>query len=327
MKMFRKGGASIRPYTRRYYGQILHSQRRSAKEIIPLVLELVHPKSVVDVGCGPGAWLSVFKEYGIQEALGIDRAIDKQLLQIPESQYLRWDLEKPLRIDRKFDLVISLEVAEHLPIECAETFVDSLVKLGPVILFSAAVPFQGGHNHINEQWLEHWANLFQRRNYQAIDSIRKKIWHNTNVDFWYAQNIIIYASGAYLENHRLLKEEFEKTNASALSIIHPKLIEQKERLFEELYSDIIRVKADLKRAIKDVEILQTINLGHQKAIEQKDAELKRAIKDVEILQRINLGHQKAIEQKDAELKRAIKDVEILQRINLGHQKVMEEPIK
>jgi hypothetical protein len=103
-----------------------------------------------------------------------------------------------------------------------------------------------------------------------------------------------------------------------------KLIEQKERVIKVLYSDIIRVKADLKRAIKDVEILQSINLGHQKAIEEKDAQLKRAIKDVEILQSINLGHQKAIEQKDAQLKRAIKDVEILQSINLRHQEKIQE---
>jgi hypothetical protein len=110
-----------------------------------------------------------------------------------------------------------------------------------------------------------------------------------------------------------------------------KLIGQKERVIKVLYSDIIRVKADLKRAIKDVEILQNINLGHQKAIEEKDAELKRAIKDVEILQNINLGHQgriaekdKLIEHLDNQLKNAIKDEDNLQNINLGHQKAIEE---
>ena len=62
-------------------------------------------------------------------------------------------------MNRKFDLVLSLEVAEHLPSECAEAFVESLVNLGPVILFSAAIPYQGGENHVNEQWPEYWVGV------------------------------------------------------------------------------------------------------------------------------------------------------------------------
>jgi 2-polyprenyl-3-methyl-5-hydroxy-6-metoxy-1,4-benzoquinol methylase len=150
--LFEGEGISIPLYTTGYYEYILDSSRRTAKQVIPLILELIDPKSVIDIGCGPGAWLSILNDYCIKDVLGVDYHLDKRLLQIPESQYLVHDLTMPFRIDRKFDLVISLEVAEHLPIECAETFIDSLVKLGPVILFSAAIPFQGGGSHINEQW-------------------------------------------------------------------------------------------------------------------------------------------------------------------------------
>lgn len=105
----------------------------------------------------------------------------KKKLEIPEERFLSFELNNPFRIDRQFDLVISLEVAEHLPKECAATFVDSLTRLGPVILFSAAIPFQGGTDHINEQWLDYWAKYFQEKGYVAIDCIRKRIWQNDKV--------------------------------------------------------------------------------------------------------------------------------------------------
>ena len=62
------------------------------------------------------------------------------------------DLAQPLQIDRRFDLALSLEVAEHLPPECGSEFVQTLTDLSSVILFSAAIPFQGGTDHLNEQW-------------------------------------------------------------------------------------------------------------------------------------------------------------------------------
>ena len=115
------------------------------------------------------------------------------MLEIPTDRFLALNLSQPLPIKQQFDLVVSLEVAEHLPCECAKVFVESLVKLGPVILFSAAVPFQGGTNHVNEQWPEYWAKLFQEQGYVAIDCIRNKIWQNDRVKWYYAQNILVFA--------------------------------------------------------------------------------------------------------------------------------------
>lgn len=125
-------------------------------------------------------------------------------------------------MDRQFDLVVSLEVAEHLPSECAEIFVDSLNRLGPVILFSAAIPFQGGTHHVNEQWPDYWVKHFQEKGYVVIDYIRKQIWQNDNVERWYPQNILMFARRDYLETHPFLKREFENTTTSQLSIVHPK---------------------------------------------------------------------------------------------------------
>jgi SAM-dependent methyltransferase len=211
-------------YSKDFFCEQKKGSLKSAKEVVPLVIDLIKPKSVIDVGCGIGAWLSVFREYGISDIFGIDGEwVDKSLLLIPEDKFLVFDLKKPLQINRKFDLVISLEVAEHLPKEFAETFIDSLAKLGDVILFSAAIPFQGGTHHLNEQWPDYWAEKFFKRGFFVVDCIRKKIWKNENVDFWYAQNILLFVKKEYLSKNSHLEKEFKNTNLDQLSIVHPKM--------------------------------------------------------------------------------------------------------
>lgn len=213
----------MQPYPEDFYKTIQKGSRQSAREVVPLVLELFQPKSVIEIGCGVGCWLSVFRECGIEDTVGVDGDwVDSKMLEIPQEQFLSFDLKKPFRMDREFDLVVSLEVAEHLPRHCAEIFVDSLTRLGPIVLFSAAIPSQGGTNHVNEQWPEYWVRYFQEHNYQAIDCIRKHIWENNNVEWWYAQNILMFAKSDRLETYPLLKSESKSATISPLSVVHPR---------------------------------------------------------------------------------------------------------
>lgn len=163
--------------------------------IVPIVFDIFpNIKSVVDFGCGLGTWLRVFKEHGVPEILGLDGEwCDKsQLLKnISESEFKTVDLEQPVALDKTYDLVISLEVAEHLSEKSADTFVRSLVNAGKVILFSAAIPGQGGFNHINEQFPEYWKEKFLKQGYIFHDIIRDKIWDISEIDFWYKQNMFI----------------------------------------------------------------------------------------------------------------------------------------
>ena len=95
------------PYDESFFDFITKSSRQSAKEIVPLVLEFIRPQSVVDVGCGTGAWLSVFREQGIKDILGIDGDyVDLNSLLVPEESFQAHDLVCPLKIGRKFDLVV-----------------------------------------------------------------------------------------------------------------------------------------------------------------------------------------------------------------------------
>jgi SAM-dependent methyltransferase len=225
-----------RPYTNHFFKELHDGSYRSAREIIPHILELVQPRSVIDVGCGTGTWLSVCKEFGIEEIFGVDGDyVDEKTLKIPKERFSSFDLRKPFRLSRQFDLVLSLEVAEHLPPESASTFIDSLTGHGRVILFSAAIPHQGGMQHINEQWPEYWMKFFQHRGYVVIDCIRKRIWQNPNVESWYAQNVLMFVEKDYLDSHPLLKREFENTAISQLSVVHPRKYLSLVHWIERLY--------------------------------------------------------------------------------------------
>src|SRR5688572_1327578 len=114
----------------------------SAKEIVPTVMDLVKPRSVVDLGCGVGGWLAAFMKAGVEDVAGYDGEwVHLEDLLIPQNCFHRHDLSKPLPVERVFDLAVSVEVAEHLQAECALPFVQTLTKFSNVVLFSAAIPF------------------------------------------------------------------------------------------------------------------------------------------------------------------------------------------
>src|SRR5438552_2146277 len=157
-------------YTKNFYEEMRNGSVRSAEVVVPLVLQLVPVRSVSDVGCGDGSWLSVFRRHGVDDIIGIDGDyVEAELLQIPQDRFRAVDLAKPFSLGRVFDLAVCLEVAEHLPPDCASGFVKSLARLAPVVLFSAAIPKQGGNHHTNEQWPDYWAKLFGEHGFLPVD--------------------------------------------------------------------------------------------------------------------------------------------------------------
>jgi hypothetical protein len=157
------------------------------------------------------------------EILGVDgKYVDRQILQVPQDCFESADLTKPFDLGRTFDLAVSLEVAEHLPAASAWGFVNSLTRLAPAILFSAAIPLQGGNHHVNERWPDEWAALFREHDYLPVDLVRKRIWQNDMVAWWYAQNTLLFAHPSLLETNAALKMEFEQTNSSQLRLVHPR---------------------------------------------------------------------------------------------------------
>jgi SAM-dependent methyltransferase len=211
------------PYSDAFYSQQSAGSLSSARAIAPIAIELVAPTSVVDVGCGVGTWAHVFNELGVDDVFGLDGDyVDRDALLIDASRFQAADLTKGVDCGRSFDLAVSLEVGEHLPPECSQQFVRDLTRLAPAVLFSAAVPFQGGSAHINERWQDDWAAMFEAEGYVAIDAIRQRVWTDPNVEFWYAQNAILYVRRDRLDDYPALAGAGSDW---PLRMVHPQLYE------------------------------------------------------------------------------------------------------
>jgi SAM-dependent methyltransferase len=209
-------------YSPGFYADLKAGSRRSAAVVVPLLVELLGPRSVVDVGCGVGTWLAEFARCGVDDYLGVDaESVPRQQLSVPAERFRAADLAAPLELGRRFDLALCLEVAEHLPPAAALTLVTSLAALAPVIVFSAAVPFQGGTQHLNEQWPEYWAGLFAQRGFQPRDVLRARLWTNPDVEWWYAQNLLLYVDGAAADKLPSLPLLPAAAGEAPLPLVHP----------------------------------------------------------------------------------------------------------
>ena len=195
----------------------------SACRIVEAVKSFVSIGSVIDIGCGVGQNLKAFSEAGAEFVRGVDGSwVNKELLMIPSESFTQADLSQPGlsgKIPEKhFDLTISTEVAEHIDPENAENFMDNLVSFSDVILFSAAIPGQGGTHHVNEQWPSYWIEKFAARGFVPADCIRSMLWNCKDVHSWYKQNLMFFVRKTCLDKYPLLQDEAERP---VLEAVHP----------------------------------------------------------------------------------------------------------
>jgi SAM-dependent methyltransferase len=188
----------LHEYDENFYRFLASFAVRSANQIVPLLSPVLPINSVVDFGCGQGAWLNIWRKSGAR-VMGVDGPyIKAKHLMIDANEFRAADLSRPIDLGRRFDVVQSLEVAEHLPPSHASEFIGTLTAHGPLVMFSAAVPGQGGEHHINEQPIEYWREKFRERRYVAIDCVRPQVIANLEVQHWYRYNILLYAEESYL---------------------------------------------------------------------------------------------------------------------------------
>jgi len=189
-----QSGWAVYEYGDDFYRFLGSFALRSAQRIIPKLNDVLAVRTVADFGCGQGGWLSVWRAAGAS-VVGIDgHYVYRQRLMIEPEEFHPADLAQPIDLGRQFDLVQSLEVAEHLPEAKAGQFIDTLTAHGACILFSAAVPGQGGENHVNEQPLGYWCALFGERGYAAVDYLRPLIADDPEIESWYRYNTLLYVA-------------------------------------------------------------------------------------------------------------------------------------
>lgn len=208
--------------TSKYVHLIKDHNLNAPGEIVPYLINIFHPESVADVGCGLGTFLNVFIKNNVTDVSGIDgKWVDKSKLFIPEEYFTEKDLEQKFTVNRKFDLVLCLEVAEHLSELFADVLIENLVALGDIIIFSAAIKNQGGQNHINEQPANYWMGKFEQYDFTFYDVFRNVFWNNPSVEWWYKQNMFLVAKRsknitAYLPGASAIND--------AKEYVHPQLL-------------------------------------------------------------------------------------------------------
>jgi SAM-dependent methyltransferase len=211
-----------------FYAWMRDGSRRAALAVVPFLVELLEPRSVVDAGCGTGSWLKVFQENGVEDVLGFDgEGVPRSLLEISEDRFRVADALGDLELGRRFDLALCLELAQFHREESASRLVENLTALAPAVLLSAGFPGQGGgspEQGVNPQWPEYWAEHFARHGYACIDCVRPRIWDNPDIPTWYVQNLLVFADRALLDSRPELADEYERARGRPLAIVHPRIL-------------------------------------------------------------------------------------------------------
>jgi SAM-dependent methyltransferase len=203
-------------YGPEFYADRRHATQHAARTILSIVAEHLPFARVADVGCGTGTWLAAAMTLGAEEAFGYEGAwIDGVALDDARIVLAQVDLERPLA-GTAADLAISLEVAEHLSPERADSFVADLCAMAPAVLFGAAIPGQGGVSHVNEQWQSYWARMFAGMGYRAFDIIRPRLWSDDRIPAWYRQNAILFVADA-----KSLPRLSAVDDLGTLDLVHP----------------------------------------------------------------------------------------------------------
>ena len=181
------------PYNDAFYAEQVDGSLRSARAYLAHLFALWQPDSVIDVGCGRGAWLAACAERGVKRLTGLDGDwVSQEMMLDPTIEFRRANLSEEMPAGERYDLVISLEVAEHLPPGSSDGFVRMLVAHAGAVVFSAAYVSQPGRNHINTQPHSFWANKFLSHGYLLFDFFRPQFWSDNEVDPWYRQNTFLY---------------------------------------------------------------------------------------------------------------------------------------
>lgn len=210
-------------YDRSFYAARQTDTAHAAHATLSILFDVLPIRSVADFGCGTGTWLATAMRLGAERVMGLEGTwLDLKVASIaPDCISLR-DLESPILLSERFDLAISLEVAEHLSPQRAKSFVDDLCAVSDIVLFGAAIPGQGGEYHVNERWQSYWAGLFEANGYRTIDAVRATLWSDPNIPYWYKQNTLLYVEASAVQRVKV-KLSLTDSNTAVLDLVHPDL--------------------------------------------------------------------------------------------------------
>lgn len=220
------------PYDHDFYAEQIDGSLASARVLTGLLAAWWRPASVLDIGCGRGAWLKAWHEQGVRRLIGVDGPWNDGAGMVePSIQFRAANLEQPLQGLERVDLAMSIEVAEHLSPAAGVAVVDSLVAAADVVMFSAAFDGQGGVQHVHERYHSHWGALFRERGFRSFDAFRPRVWSDVRVAPWHRANVFLHVR----ESHALARELPARGVAAIedlgfMDAVHPWLYERQREI-------------------------------------------------------------------------------------------------
>lgn len=234
-------------YDRAFHNYTARISRASAERVILIMKSLFRIESVLDVGCASGTWLSAWHDSGVEDYLGIDITPgDAQTLVIGPDHFRVHDLAQRFQLNRRYDLVQCLEVAEHLPPERSIGFVSDLAAHGPVILFSAAAPGQGGEHHVNERPYAYWRDLFAAEGFALLDCVRPLLAPRRDVAAWYRYNTLLFVHESYIDSLPPFLQWFRIEKDAPVPDVSPFLYKIRKTMIQRLPFTLRQILAKAK---------------------------------------------------------------------------------
>jgi hypothetical protein len=208
----------------------------SAKIVLPAVFTALEVKSIITIGFGVEPWLRVAEELGTTTLVGLDGNHSHRALHpAGHSKIQTCDLEavkipSAVRTGARFDAVICVDGAEHLTPARADSFISELCSLSDLVVFAAAVPGQGGPDHLNAQWPSYWSELFKRNGFSCFDTMRSRLWDRQDCAWRYLQTLLVFAREGSAP-YQTLRRDHDPVRAP-LPLIHPRGMDHQRSEFE-----------------------------------------------------------------------------------------------
>ena len=241
-------------YGNDFFAGIAEGARRSANAVVLIIEELFAPRSLIDIGGGAGHWAAAFRAIGVADTLTVDGPwVPQSARVVPAESFREHDLSRPLALERQFDVAMSLEAAEHLSPDAAAGLIRVLTEAAPIVIFSAALPGQGGDGHINEQRASYWAKMFDEQDYACFTDLRSRAWHNEAIEVWYRQNLLCFIRRSELPLWTDRLSEQREPDDPLLDVAHPDLVLRQRGQIDRAETYAARIEKDAARLRSELE--------------------------------------------------------------------------
>lgn len=169
---------------------------KSSIHLADIIFKRFQPKRVIDLGCGTMSFANRMSELGVKRVVGVDGSkFNKEFA--GGAKYLAHNLAEPFPESRKFDLVTSWDVFEHLPESAEPVIAKTVRRLSSKWLIVSIDPSSWGRHHLNCKPTGHWRKLFEKAGFVFKKSLTKKLQKEILADsritsHWYARNLSVF---------------------------------------------------------------------------------------------------------------------------------------